>query len=234
MVRFLVMGFVIATSSVTHAAAESWSYQDYPPRGSRTIDDVRKRYTPIVLPRLKTIFSASAVRFPPEKLGLFAIKDEAAVELWARQDYEWRYIKRYKVTKQSGELGPKLREGDKQVPEGIYRVVALNPNSKYHLSMKLNYPNAFDLHHAKLEQRHRPGSNIFIHGRASSIGCLAIGDVAIEELFLAVDAVGVENVNVVITPTDPRKGPLIASSDLPYWTTNLYRDIEQAAEMFGR
>ncbi|KMV30004.1 ErfK/YbiS/YcfS/YnhG family protein [Photobacterium swingsii] len=232
--RFLIGILFACTSWVCIANYSSSIYQDYPPHGQRTVADVRERYSPIIVPRLTRLFAASGVTYPPDKLGLFAIKEDAALELWAKQDGNWAYIKRYPVKKQSGELGPKLREGDKQVPEGVYRVVGLNPNSRFHLSMKLNYPNRFDLQHAQNEKRHKPGSNIFIHGRASSVGCLAMGDVAIEELFIAVESVGIENVDVVISPTDPRKGPLIAASDLPYWTTNLYRNIEEAAEKFGR
>ncbi|MGF1691985.1 L,D-transpeptidase family protein [Photobacterium kagoshimensis] len=232
--RFMVGSIFVCASWACSANYSTSIYQDYPPHGQRTVDDVRNRYSPIIVPRLTRLFAASGISYPPERLGLFAIKEDAALELWAKQGGAWSYIKRYVVKKQSGVLGPKLREGDKQVPEGIYRVIGLNPNSRFHLSMKLNYPNHFDLQHAQKEQRHQPGSNIFIHGRASSVGCLAMGDVAIEELFIAVETVGVENVDVVISPTDPRKGPLIATSELPYWTTNLYRNIEEAAEKFGR
>lgn len=232
--RFMLRGLLACTYLACVASSSASSYQDYPPHGSRTVDDVRHRYSPIIVPRLTRLFAQSGVTYPPEKLGLFAIKEDEALELWAKQKGRWSYIKRYPVKKQSGELGPKLREGDKQVPEGIYQVVGLNPNSRFHLSMKLNYPNRFDLQHAQEEKRYKPGSNIFIHGRASSVGCLAMGDVAIEELFIAVEAVGIENIEVVIAPTDPRKGPLIADSTHPNWTTNLYRHIEEAAVKFGR
>ena len=232
--RFMFRGLLTCTFLACVISPSVWSYQGYPPHGSRTVDDVRNRYSPIIVPRLTRLFAQSGVTYPPERLGLFAIKEDGALELWAKQKGRWSYIKRYPVKKQSGELGPKLREGDKQVPEGIYQVVGLNPNSRFHLSMKLNYPNRFDLQHAQEEKRYKPGSNIFIHGRASSVGCLAMGDVAIEELFIAVEAVGIENVEVVIAPTDPRKGPLIADSAHPNWTTNLYRNIEEAAVKFGR
>ena len=72
------------------------------------------------------------------------------------------------------------------MPEGVYRIVALNPNSSYHLSMKLDYPTEFDLSKARAEGRTRPGSDIFIHGKAVSIGCVAVGDDAIEEIFVLV------------------------------------------------
>ncbi|NJN46820.1 MAG: L,D-transpeptidase family protein [Candidatus Competibacteraceae bacterium] len=95
----------------------------------------------------------------------------------------WQPIKHYPVLAASGTLGPKLCEGDRQVPEGIYRIKSLNPNSAYHLSLELDYPNAFDLRQAERDGRNNPGSAICIHGKAVSVGCLAMGDTAIEELY---------------------------------------------------
>lgn len=130
------------------------------------------------------------------------------------------------ITAASGKSGPKLREGDRQVPEGVYKLVGLNPNSSYHLSMKLNYPNEFDRYWANKEGRTNPGSDIFIHGKAVSIGCIAVGDDAIEELFYIVHKVGIEKVKVVISPRDPRKNALAGNSDSPEWTEELYKNIE--------
>jgi len=110
------------------------------------------------------------------------------------------------------------------VPEGIYSIAGLNPNSSFHLSLKLNYPNSFDLMHAKAEGRSSPGSNIFIHGNAVSIGCLAMGDPAVEEIFVLVADVERTNAEVAIAPSDPRIQPLEPLQDLP-WTTELYADI---------
>ena len=71
----------------------------------------------------------------------------------------------------SGKLGPKLGEGDRQVPEGIHRVESLNPNSLYHLALRVGYPNEEDRKHAAQEGRTNLGSDIMIHGKNSSIGC---------------------------------------------------------------
>jgi hypothetical protein len=211
-----------------------WGYPDYPKKGYRTINDVIKRYSPILEPRISLMFEQVGVQYPPEQIAMFALKEEMQVELWAKDRDSWVYIKRYDIAKISGKSGPKLREGDHQVPEGIYQVIGLNPNSKYHLSVQLNYPNVFDLKHAQLEGRNRPGSNIFIHGKAKSVGCLAMGDIAIEELFLLVERTKIQNVQVVISPSDPRKGPLVPAYGQPSWVTQLYRDIEKEAEKFGR
>jgi murein L,D-transpeptidase YafK len=113
------------------------------------------------------------------------------------------------------------------VPEGIYRVEGLNPNSSYHLSIKLNYPNAFDLEHAKLDGRTGLGGDIFIHGKTVSIGCLAMGDEAIEELFVLINRIGIKNVRVIIAPHDFRNNTVEPGRDQLPWVRELYALIQQ-------
>lgn len=84
--RFLIGILFACTSWVCIANYSSSIYQDYPPHGQRTVADVRERYSPIIVPRLTRLFAASGVTYPPDKLGLFAIKEDAALELWAKQD----------------------------------------------------------------------------------------------------------------------------------------------------
>ena len=91
--------------------------------------------------------------------------------------------------------------------------------------MKINYPNAYDLKHANAEGREQPDTNIFIHGRAVSIGSLAMGDPAIEQLFSLVYATGKSNTTVLISPTDPSKSKLVVPQDAPAWTSDLYEKI---------
>jgi hypothetical protein len=198
------------------------------PLGERTVDDIVQIYGVNATRKLNNYFAKAKVSFPPREITLVALKQERKLELWARDTKEFRLIHSYPIQAASGVAGPKLRLGDKQVPEGIYRIEGLNPNSHYHLSMKLNYPNEFDLFHAAQEGRTEPGSDIFIHGRAVSIGCLAMGDETIEELFILTTQVGAENVKVVIAPHDPRAYPLTTdSAQLPLWTTELYANISR-------
>ena len=82
---------------------------------------------------------------------------------------------------QSGAMGPKRMEGDYQVPEGFYHINEFNPNSNYHLSLGLNYPNSSD---RILSDSLRPGSAIYIHGNCVSTGCIAISDIPIEEVYI--------------------------------------------------
>ncbi|MCF6325401.1 MAG: L,D-transpeptidase family protein [Gammaproteobacteria bacterium] len=194
--------------------------------GKETISSVIEKYGENAENRLKPYFDNAGIPYPPKEVKLLAIKDEKKLELWVTSDNGFKKIKNYPIRAASGVSGPKLMEGDKQVPEGIYRIVGLNPNSSYHLSMKLNYPNEFDLYHANNEGRSNPGTNIFIHGKALSIGCLAIGDSAIEELFTLVYKVGIKNTEVVISPSDPGKAPLFQTvgNEKP-WITALYKSI---------
>ncbi|MDP2177348.1 murein L,D-transpeptidase family protein [Methylicorpusculum sp.] len=198
------------------------------PHGQRTVADVLEAYGPYASHKLTHYFTMAKVSYPPREVAFVALKQEKKLELWARDSGEFRFIRDYKIQAASGVSGPKLRQGDKQVPEGIYRIVRLNPNSNYHLSLKINYPNEFDLFHAWQEGRSNPGSDIFIHGKDASIGCLAMGDEAIEELFVLTAQVGADNMKVIIAPHDPRTYPLEAGyGELPEWTHELYSNISR-------
>ena len=127
-------------------------------------------------------FSDAGLSYPPREIFLRAFKHEMELELWARdKDEPFRKIAIFPVTAASGEPGPKRREGDRQVPEGCYVIDVFNPKSRFHLSLGLNYPNESD---RILADHARPGGEIFIHGGAVSIGCLPLGDPAIEELYV--------------------------------------------------
>lgn len=199
--------------------------------GQWTVQDVVQAYGKSVKGKLEHYFVKAKVAYPPREMTLIALKQEKKLELWARDNGEFRFIRDYFIMAASGEPGPKLHQGDKQVPEGIYRITAMNPNSHYHLSMKLNYPNEFDVFHAEQEGRTNLGSDIFIHGKDASIGCLALGDAAIRELFVLTAQVGLGNVKVVIAPHDPRHYPLLADSEThPIWTSELYAMISREIE----
>jgi len=167
-------------------------------------------------------------------MALLVFKQERRVELWVKNNDRWRNINNYDMTAISGTSGPKLREGDRQIPEGIYNIIELNPNSSYHLSMKLNYPNEFDLDHAQREGRTEPGSDIYMHGKAASVGCIAVGDPAIEELFVLADRTGIDHIRVIISPYDARGSSLLPVPDgLPEWTPTLYKQIERELSIFS-
>ena len=195
--------------------------------GKKSVSDVVQIVGEPARKRLKPYFDKANIPYPPNKITLLALKDRAKLELWAETENRPVFIRTYPIKALSGHSGPKLREGDRQVPEGIYEIEGLNPNSRFYLSMKLNYPNAFDQRHAKAEGRKEPGTNIFIHGKAASIGCLAMGDSTIEELFILAADIGRTNIKVVVTPTDPRSSKLYPVNEIA-WTADLYEQIENA------
>ncbi|MFD2255367.1 murein L,D-transpeptidase family protein [Luteolibacter algae] len=110
-----------------------------------------------------------------------AFKEQRVLELFLKSEIsgEFELFREYPIAAASGELGPKFAEGDGQVPEGFYYVGprAMNPNSNYHLSFNIGYPNKYDRAHD------RTGSFIMIHGGSASIGCLAMTDEKIEEIY---------------------------------------------------
>ncbi len=132
--------------------------------------------------KMTRLCRVASVEYPPRELFLRAFKAGREIEAWGRSDDgPFHRIASWPVLAASGRLGPKRREGDRQVPEGCYRVVVFNPLSNFHLSLGLDYPNESDKVRSDPQV---PGSDIYIHGGAASIGCLAVGDDAIEELYL--------------------------------------------------
>ena len=198
---------------------------------SRTIREVVRNTGPSAEERLRPYFASAGVPHPPPEITLVALKAERRLELWAPGPRGWRLVRFWKVLAASGGPGPKLREGDRQVPEGAYRIDAMNPNSKFHLSMRIDYPNARDRAQAAREGRTNLGGEIFIHGGAASIGCIAIGDSAIEELFVLVARVGPQRANVLVAPHDLRRRP--APADPRPWVVDLYADLTRRLAPFS-
>lgn len=201
-------------------------------QGKQTVASVIARIGETNRQTLKRAFANANVTYPPKNVTLIAIKDEKLLEIWAKDGRKPAKVMTYPILAASGHSGPKLREGDRQVPEGIYRIIGFNPNSSFHLSMKLNYPNEFDLKHATAEGRTEPGTNIFIHGKAASIGCLAMSDAVIEQLFTLVHDVGKDNVKVIISPSDARTSALTPPTDSAQWVSELYQNIHTAMSDF--
>lgn len=202
----------------------------------RTVADVVRALGPAARARLQPHFERAGVAYPPRAATFVALKAERRFELWAEDARGRRFVREYDIQAASGRQGPKLVEGDLQVPEGVYRVLFLNPMSSYHLSMKLDYPNAFDRRQAARDRRTRLGGDIFIHGRAVSIGCIALGDPAIEELFVLAHDVGVPRLKAVIAPLDFRRQRPDAASlrpDLP-WLPELYARLESELRNYAR
>ena len=185
--------------------------------------------------RLTPHFAARGIPYPPPAAAFIALKEEGRLELWGEAGDGWRFVRSYLIRATSGRLGPKLRQGDRQVPEGVYRISALNPNSRYHLSMRLDYPNDFDRARAAEDGRTDLGGDIMIHGSRVSIGCLPVGDDAIEELFALAARVGFRNVRVVVSPLDLRgvaPAAAMAQANQRPWLGALYASIARTLADF--
>ncbi len=126
-------------------------------------------------------------------------KKEKLLEMWVKVDEKYKLCKTYPVCTYSGVLGPKLKQGDKQSPEGFYTISKkqLKPNSNYHLALNLGFPNQYDRY------KKRTGSYLMIHGKCSSTGCYAMQNRQIEEIYKMADRAlkgGQEKFHVHIFP----------------------------------
>jgi murein L,D-transpeptidase YafK len=126
----------------------------------------------------------------PKSVNIFlrAFKDERVLEVWGKNagEEQFQIIITYPFCAVSGELGPKRREGDGQIPEGVYTINHFNPMSNFFLSLGVSYPNRSD---AILGKKGSLGGEIYIHGNCVTIGCIPITDDLIKELYvIAVEA----------------------------------------------
>jgi murein L,D-transpeptidase YafK len=156
-------------------------------------------------------------------------KREFELELWMKRDDRYHRFAVYPICRWSGDLGPKLIEGDGQSPEGFYTVDrrALNPNSRWHRSFNLGFPNVFDRAHG------RTGSFLMVHGGCSSVGCYAMTDRVVDEIWRLVVAAfdnGQRAIHVHAFPFRPTPDNLDRRKDnpwLPFW-----QDLKSGYEAF--
>jgi murein L,D-transpeptidase YafK len=124
-------------------------------------------------------------------LYIRAFKEENQLEIWVKERGQKQFVllKQYAFCKTSGDLGPKRRQGDGQIPEGFYFIDRFNPVSNFYLSLGLNYPNAADQLREKAKPSIALGGDIFIHGDCVTIGCIPLTNDKIKEVYvLAVEA----------------------------------------------
>ena len=223
---------LIAVAVLVAVTAASYALITYV-RRQRTVADAVAIYGVASRARLQPFFTRAHVAYPPRRLALLVFKRERRLVVWARDDKSgWRFIRDYAVLAASGRSGPKLRQGDYQVPEGLYRIALLNPASSYHLSMLVDYPNAFDRAQAARDRRTNLGGDIFIHGKNVSIGCVAIGDPGIEELFTLAADTGIARMKVILAPNDLRIAAPPVEPATPLWILRLWQSIAAALHEF--
>jgi murein L,D-transpeptidase YafK len=171
------------------------------------------------------------------RIYMRAFKTEKKLELWAKNICDTAYvkIKDFNICELSGNIGPKRRSRDLQVPEGFYYISDLNPYSKYFLSMEINYPNASDRVRGV---KGRLGNEIFIHGDCLSSGCLAMTDANIKELFIyCAEAYcrGQEKIEVTIFPAkldDEKYSQLITKYSKDKDKISLWGDLKKGYDLF--
>jgi murein L,D-transpeptidase YafK len=173
------------------------------------------------------------------RIYLRAFKTEKKVEVWGKNicDSVYTLIKEIPICEISGEIGPKRRSQDLQVPEGFYRINELNPYSKYYLSMRINYPNASD---SIRGVKGRLGNLIYIHGGCESSGCIAIADDKIKELFVyCIEAYnsGQEEINITIYPArleDKTYNRLTTGYSKNKDKISLWADLKKSYDLFNQ
>ncbi len=197
-----------------------------------SVAQVVARYGAAARDQLEPRCLAAGVPWPPRRVTLLAFKAERQLELWgAGRQGDYHRLATYPVLGASGQTGPKRRYGDRQVPEGCYRLTALNPESAFHLSIRVDYPNQEDRDHAQVPPD-QLGGDIYVHGGTSSVGCLAMGDAVIETLFCVVAQADAAERRILIAPCDFRRGvqPDLEPDDP--WVRDLYQRLAKALEGF--
>jgi murein L,D-transpeptidase YafK len=133
--------------------------------------------------KMDQLFSSKGVQITKCDIFIRAFKQERKVEIYAKNKNDESFVKvvSYDFCMLSGELGPKRKQGDNQVPEGVYYIDRFNPWSNFYLSLGINYPNIYD---NAVNTKGNPGGDIFIHGNCVSVGCIPITDEFIKELYV--------------------------------------------------
>ncbi len=156
-------------------------------------------------------------------------KREFELELWMQRDGVFHRFVTYPICRWSGTLGPKLAQGDGQAPEGFYMVdkTALNPNSRWYRSFNLGYPNSFD------RAQGRTGSFLMVHGGCASVGCYAMTNAQMDEIWRLVNAAldgGQKQFQVQVYPfrmTGEKLASYSGDPNLPFW-----RDLKRGHDLF--
>jgi murein L,D-transpeptidase YafK len=175
-IHILLLIFLI--SSISVAQVKTLAFKENQLKNTRIKDAYDTKW-----PKLQEELKALKINEASYDIYLRAFKQEKKVEVWLKNPEETKYIqfKTYGICASSGDLGPKRREGDGQVPEGFYTIDLFNPISNYYLSMRVSYPNTSD---AILKTGKNAGGAIMIHGNCVTIGCLPMTDDKIKELYV--------------------------------------------------
>lgn len=208
---------------LTFIAFSQSSFTDYKRASYKTVDIFNKKED-----SLRIQFSKKGLQWPAKYVYIRSFKYDAQLEVWVKSDAREQYklFKTYRVCMQSGTMGPKRFQGDYQVPEGFYYINEFNPNSNYHLSLGLNYPNASD---RILSDSLRPGGDIYIHGSCVSVGCIPLTDDQIEELYIIASYAKANGQDFIPVHVFPVKYNVKKSLDYLNTTTKKNQQLQQFA-----
>lgn len=190
---------------------------------------------------IRQYFQTKGLDYSKYELFIRAFKKEGILETWIRDKGATSYtlLQTYAFCASSGTLGPKRKEGDLQIPEGFYHLNHFNPESNFHLSLGVSYPNASD---KILSDKRLPGGAIYIHGNCVTVGCIPITDDKIKELYiLAVEARnnGQRNIPIHIYPCRMDEQNLLYlranfnQTANAFWSTlvPIYQDFENTRQL---
>lgn len=167
---------------------------------------------------------------PSEPMVIRVFKQEEVLEVWKRtKSGQYALFKQYAICAYSGDLGPKIKEGDYQSPEGFYTITPglMNPNSSYYLAFNVGFPNKFDRTHG------RTGSNLMVHGDCKSVGCFAMTDAGIAEIYaLARETFkgGNPSFQIQILPYRMSSTKLAQNASSPH--LDFWRNIKEGSDIF--
>jgi hypothetical protein len=220
-------GVTFATTMLSLPTVLVWLSLGHFPHASYSVTDRLLQFGAAARDRVTPHFARAGVAYPPARIILLGLKSERRFEIYAGPaDGPLRFIRAYSIHAASGRSGPKLRSGDRQVPEGIYRIRGLNPNSVAYVSLMIDYPNAFDRARARHDGRRKLGGDIVVHGpTAGTEGCIALADKAVEDIFTLVADAGVNSTKMLISPRDLRRKKAPARLVREPWNAALYARI---------
>ncbi len=169
---------VVFTFSLSFSQVKTLAYKAGQLKSTRVKDANDTKW-----PKLQQDLKAINVNPDEFDICMRAFKYEKVVEVWVKNqgDVKYKLFRTYDICASSGDLGPKRKEGDGQVPEGFYKIDLFNPTSDYYLSMRINYPNSSDV---ILKEGLNAGGAIMMHGSCVTIGCLPMTDDKIKELYV--------------------------------------------------
>ena len=186
-------GFTSVADAARLTAAQARAFRDGQLREPR----VRGAYGRVAND-VAAMFVEAGLPYPTDVL-FRVFKEERTFEVWGLDPVTDRYVhvRDFPVCRVSGHLGPKSRRGDQQVPEGFYTIDVFNPQSRFHLSLRVNYPNQADIARGRFDDQ--LGGDIYVHGGCATIGCVPVTDDVIEQVYvLAMDARGAGQAEIPI------------------------------------